>query len=56
MPAQRHEIYRLSKNEGLRNDEIADRLGTSKRNVESHLSLVLKDIRKVILTVLPFIV
>ena len=56
MPAQRREIYRLSRVEGLRNEEIADLLSITKTNVESHLSLALKDIRKVILTVLPFFV
>ena len=56
MPAQRREIYRLSRIEGLKNDEIAARLGTTKSNVESHLSLALKDIRKVIMAVLPFII
>jgi RNA polymerase sigma-70 factor (ECF subfamily) len=55
MPAQRKEIYRLSRGEGLRNDEIAARLGTTKRNVESQLSLALKEIKKVILTVVLFV-
>jgi RNA polymerase sigma-70 factor (ECF subfamily) len=48
MPAQRKQIYMLSRNEGLTNAEIAERLGTTKRNVESQLSLALKEIRKVI--------
>lgn len=48
MPSQRKEIYKLSRNEGLDNEEIAARLNTTKRNVESQLSLALKDIRKVI--------
>jgi RNA polymerase sigma-70 factor (ECF subfamily) len=55
MPAQRREIYRLSRDEGLKNDEIADRLGTTKRNVESQLSHALKDIKKVILTAFLFL-
>ena len=42
------EIYTLSHNEGLSNAEIAERLDTTKRNVESQLSLALKEIRKVI--------
>jgi RNA polymerase sigma-70 factor (ECF subfamily) len=50
MPAQRKEVYRLSRSEGLKNDEIADRLGTTKHNVESQLSHALKDIKRVILT------
>jgi RNA polymerase sigma-70 factor (ECF subfamily) len=48
MPEQRKKIYRLSRNEGLKNEEIAERLNTTKRNVESQLSLALKDIHKVI--------
>ncbi|WP_291530053.1 RNA polymerase sigma-70 factor [Bacteroides sp. UBA939] len=48
MPEQRKTIYRLSRNEGLKNEEIAIRLNTTKRNVESQLSLALKDLRKAI--------
>lgn len=48
MPAQRRMIYTLSRNEGLSNAEIAERLNTTKRNVESQLSMALKEIRKVI--------
>lgn len=48
MPQQRKEIYKLSRNEGLSNEEIAIRLNTTKRNVESQLSLALKEIRKAI--------
>ena len=48
MPEQRRMIYTLSRNEGLSNAEIAERLNTTKRNVESQLSLALKETRKVI--------
>lgn len=48
MPEQRRKIYVLSRNEGLSNEEIAERLHTTKRNVESQLSLALKEIRKTI--------
>ena len=48
MPEQRRRIYELSRNEGLSNAEIAERLGPTKRNVESQLSLALKEIRKAI--------
>ena len=47
MPEQR-KIYTLSRNEGLSNAEIAIQLNTTKRNVESQLSLALKEIRKAI--------
>jgi len=52
MPEQRKQIYILSRNEGLSNGEIAERLNTTKRNVESQLSLALKEIRKAILMIL----
>lgn len=48
MPQQRRQIYILSRNEGLNNTEIAEKLNTTKRNVESQLSLALKEIRKAI--------
>lgn len=48
MPEQRKLVYQLSRNEGLKNEEIAVRLNTTKRNVESQLSLALKDLRKAI--------
>lgn len=55
MPKQRKQIYLLSRNEGLSNAEIAARLNTTRRNVESQLSLALKEIRKVISVFLLFI-
>lgn len=48
MPEQRKQIYVLSRNRGLSNTEIANQLNTTKRNVESQLSLALKEIRKAI--------
>jgi len=48
MPAQRKQIYILSRSEGLSNTEIADQLNTTKRNVESQLSLALKKIRETV--------
>lgn len=48
MPEQRKRIYILSRNEGFTNTEIAEKLNTTKRNVESQLSLALKEIRKAI--------
>lgn len=46
MPKQRQEIYRMSRNESLSNDEIATRMGITKKTVENHLNLALNDIRK----------
>lgn len=48
MPEQRKKIYKMSRNEGLTNSEIAEQLNTTKRNVESQISLALKEIRKAI--------
>jgi len=48
MPEQRKKIYMLSRNDGLSNTEIAAQLNTTKRNVETQLSLALKEIRKAI--------
>ena len=46
MPQQRQTVYRLSREEGLTNDEIAKKLGLQKKTVENHINLALKDIRK----------
>lgn len=46
MPEQRKLIFRMSRNAYLSNEEIANRLGISKRTVEKHISLALSSIRK----------
>lgn len=46
MPAQRKTIYEMSRKEGLTYEEIANRLGISRKTVENHINLALKDIRK----------
>jgi RNA polymerase sigma-70 factor (ECF subfamily) len=56
MPEKRSRIYRLSRQQGLSNDEIAKRLTISKKTVENNLSMALNEIRKIIsLAVMLFI-
>lgn len=46
MPQQRQTIYRMSREQHLKNEEIAQRLGIQKKTVENHLNLALKEIKK----------
>lgn len=46
LPARCQEIFKLSKWDGLDNDEIAHQLGISKRSVENQLSVALKKVRE----------
>lgn len=46
MPPQRQEIFRMSRMEGMSNQEIAQKLSLSKRTVETHISAALADLRK----------
>jgi len=48
MPQQRQAVYRLSREEGLSNDEIAQQLGIQKKTVENHLNLALGEIREML--------
>ena len=45
MPQQRQMIYRMSREQHLKNEEIAQRLGIQKKTVENHLNLALKEIK-----------
>lgn len=46
MPPQRQAVYRMSREQCLKNDEIAQQLGLQKKTVENHLNLALKEIKK----------
>ena len=46
MPPQRKTIYEMSRKKGYKNDETATELGISKKTVENHINLALKEIRK----------
>ena len=46
MPLQRRTVFRLSRIQGLANDEIARRLGIQKKTVENHLNLALKELKE----------
>ena len=48
MPSQRQTVYRMSRDQGLTNDEIAEKLGLQKKTVENHLNLALGEIRKML--------
>ena len=47
MPEQRRRVFEMSRKEGLSNEEIAQKLGISKRTVENHITTALAAIRKV---------
>lgn len=46
MPKQRQTIYRMSREQHLSNEEIAQQLGLQKKTVENHLNLALKEVKK----------
>lgn len=48
MPERQRTIFKLSRNEGISNDKIADELNISKRTVENQLSLAMKRIRNIL--------
>lgn len=46
MPKQRRKIYKLSRERGKSNQEIADELGIAKKTVENHMHLALAELKK----------
>jgi RNA polymerase sigma-70 factor (ECF subfamily) len=55
MPEQRRRIFEMSRIKNLKNAEIAEKLNISKRIVEAHLNLALRQIRRVIAQLLIFL-
>jgi RNA polymerase sigma-70 factor (ECF subfamily) len=53
LPPRCREIFELSRFEGLKNQEIADKLGLSKRTVELQVSNALKQLRNDLKDYLP---
>lgn len=48
MPEQRRRIFKMSRKEGLSNEEIAQKLQINKRTVENHVTQALADLREVV--------
>lgn len=53
LPAQQRRVFEMSRNEGLKYQEIAERLGISPSTVRNHMIQALKSIREFILNTYP---
>jgi len=55
LPARVKEIYKLSREEGLSNTEIAQKLNLSEQTVKNQLSTALKHLRKSLMRISPLV-
>ncbi|MDR3219463.1 MAG: RNA polymerase sigma-70 factor [Dysgonamonadaceae bacterium] len=51
MPTQRRRIFEMSRIQNMKNADIAEKLQISKKTVENHLNLALKQIREITLLI-----
>lgn len=56
MPDRRRKVFMMSRVEGLSNSEIAERMNISRKMVENHMNLALKELRKIMALVSFFVV
>ena len=54
MSPQRQRIYKMSREQGLSNDDISQKLGISKKTVENNITLALKELRDVVIAFIIF--